>query len=58
MMITRGIYEDKDRIIRVGHFGILAPEMLRRSMGYLGAVKEELGLVPGRVAASRQRRKN
>lgn len=57
IMVSRGIYDDKDRMIRIGHFGILAPDVLERSMGYLGGVMEEQGLVPGRVAVAKRRTK-
>lgn len=57
VMVSRGIYEDKDKMIRIGHFGILSPDLLSRSMGYLGEVMEELGLVPGRVAVAKRRAK-
>jgi alanine-glyoxylate transaminase / serine-glyoxylate transaminase / serine-pyruvate transaminase len=57
VMVSRGVYEDRDRMIRIGHFGILQPETLRRAMDSLGGVMEELGLVPGQVAIPKQRRK-
>lgn len=58
VMVARGIYDDRDRMIRVGHFGILTPEILRRSLDSMGGVMEELGLVPGRVAVPKRRKKN
>ena len=57
VMVSRGIYDDKDRMIRVGHFGILEPETLRRALGSMGSVMEGLGLVPGRVAVARQKKR-
>ena len=58
VMVSRGVYEDRDRMIRIGHFGILAPELLDRSMGYLGGVMEELGLVPGKVEVAKRGKAN
>ena len=55
VMVSRGIYDDKDRMIRIGHFGILQPETFQKALGYMGGVLEELGLVQGRVAATRPR---
>ena len=57
VMVSRGIYDDKDRMIRVGHFGILEPETLRRALDSMGSVMEGLGLAPGRVAVSRQKKR-
>ena len=54
IMVSRGIYDDKDRMIRIGHFGILEPETLGRALESMGRVMEELGLVPGRVPVTRQ----
>ena len=56
VMVSRGIYEDKDRMIRIGHFGILQPETLERALGSMGEVLERLGLVHGRVAVPKQRK--
>ena len=58
VMVSTGVYEDRDRMIRIGHFGILAPELLDRSMGYLGGVMEELGLVPGKVEVAKRGKAN
>ena len=58
VMVARGIYDDKDRMIRIGHFGILTPERLENSMESLGKVVEEQGLVPSRVAVPKGRRKS
>jgi alanine-glyoxylate transaminase / serine-glyoxylate transaminase / serine-pyruvate transaminase len=57
VMVSRGIYDDKDRMIRIGHFGILQPETLRAALESMGSVMEELGLVPGQVAVTRQRKR-
>jgi aspartate aminotransferase-like enzyme len=57
IMVSRGIYDDRDRMIRIGHFGILSPEVLKRSLDYLGGVMDELGLVPRQVAVAKRRKK-
>lgn len=54
VMVARGIYENKDRMIRVGHFGILTPDILERSMDKMGDVMAELGLVPRTLAISKR----
>ncbi|MDG6981637.1 MAG: alanine--glyoxylate aminotransferase family protein [Nitrososphaerota archaeon] len=57
VMISRGIYDDKDRMIRIGHFGILQPGTLRGALDSLGGVMQEMGLTPGQVTVSSQRKK-
>jgi len=57
IMVSRGIYDDRDRMIRIGHFGILSPEVLKRSLDNLGGVMDELGLVPRQVAVAKRRKK-
>ncbi|MDE1852822.1 MAG: alanine--glyoxylate aminotransferase family protein [Thaumarchaeota archaeon] len=57
VMVSRGIYDDKDRMIRIGHFGILSPEVLRKALDSMGSVMEELGAAPKRVAVTKQRAK-
>ncbi len=56
VMVSRGVYDDKDRMIRIGHFGILEPDTLRKALESLGGVMEQLGLAPGPVAVARHRR--
>ena len=46
VMVSRGLYEEKDRMIRMGHFGILSPEVLKRSLDHMGEIMAELGLTP------------
>jgi aspartate aminotransferase-like enzyme len=58
IMVSRGLYELKDRMIRVGHFGILTPELLERSLDSMGEVIKELGLVPGKVPLPKRRSKS
>jgi aspartate aminotransferase-like enzyme len=57
VMVSRGIYDDKDRMIRIGHFGILQPETLSRALDSMGGVMEELGIVPGKVTVPKQKKK-
>lgn len=57
VMVSRGIYDDRDRMIRIGHFGILQPETLKRALESLGSVMEAQGLVPGQVAVPKSRKK-
>jgi alanine-glyoxylate transaminase/serine-glyoxylate transaminase/serine-pyruvate transaminase len=57
VMVSRGVYDDKDRMIRIGHFGILTPDTLGRALGSLEEVMAELGVLPGRVAAKARKKR-
>jgi aspartate aminotransferase-like enzyme len=52
IVVARGIYEDSDKMIRIGHFGILQVDELRTALESLGKVMEEVGVVmrPVKVA--------
>ena len=49
IMIARGLYDDKDKMLRIGHFGILATDTLRTSLDTIEQVMKELGAVAGGV---------
>ena len=49
IMIARGLYDDKDKMLRIGHFGILATDTLRSSLDTIEQVMKELGAVAGGV---------
>lgn len=57
IVVARGIYDDRDRMIRIGHFGILTPEVLRRALDSMGEVMEGLGVAPGHIRVSRRQKK-
>jgi aspartate aminotransferase-like enzyme len=57
IVVARGIYDDKDKMIRVGHFGILTIEELRRALDSIGEVMEELGVIPRQVRVTRPKKK-
>ena len=57
IMVARGIYDDRDRMIRIGHFGILTPDTLKKSLDCMGEAMEELGLVPRQMAVAKRRKK-
>ncbi len=57
VMIARGIYDDRDRMLRIGHFGILTPDTLRRALVSTEEVMEELGVIPGHVKVARRGKK-
>jgi aspartate aminotransferase-like enzyme len=57
IMIARGIYNDRDRMLRIGHFGILAPDVLKRALDSAGGVMEELGAVPSHIRVARRGKK-
>ena len=52
IMIARGLYEEKDRMLRIGHFGILSTEILRGALDSLDQVMKELGTIPSGVKVS------
>jgi alanine-glyoxylate transaminase/serine-glyoxylate transaminase/serine-pyruvate transaminase len=43
IVVARGIYEDSNKMIRIGHFGILQVSELRAALDSLGRVMEEVG---------------
>ena len=57
IMVARGIYDDRDRMIRIGHFGILTPDLLNRSLDHMGETMEGLGLTPRQLAVTKSRKK-
>ncbi len=57
IMIARGIYDDRDKMLRIGHFGILSPDVLKRALDSAGQVMEELGVAPGHVRVARRGKK-
>ncbi|HEV2225705.1 MAG TPA: alanine--glyoxylate aminotransferase family protein [Nitrososphaerales archaeon] len=52
IVVARGIYEDSDKMIRIGHFGTLQVGELKAALDSLGRVMEEAGAVmkPVKVA--------
>lgn len=44
VLIARGVSYDKDKMIRLGHFGNLTPQRLDASLGYLEEVVDDLGV--------------
>ncbi len=43
IMVSRGLYEAKDKMIRIGHFGILTVDKLKHALGLLESVMEDIG---------------
>ena len=52
IMIARGLYEERDKMLRIGHFGILSTETLRGALDSLDRVMKELGTIPSGVKVS------
>ena len=52
VMIARGLYDDKDKMLRIGHFGILTPDALKGALDSLELVMKESGAVAGGVRAA------
>jgi len=49
VVVARGIYEDRDRMVRIGHFGILSVEKLKGALDALDMTLSELGILGGQV---------
>ena len=43
VMVSRGLYEARDKMIRIGHFGILTADKLKHALGQLGSVMDQAG---------------
>jgi aspartate aminotransferase-like enzyme len=50
--VARGIYEAKDTMIRIGHFGILTPRRLASALRSMDDVLNDLGMGNDRAAAA------
>ena len=57
IMIARGLYDDRDKMLRIGHFGILTPEVLKKALDSAGDVMEGLGAAPSSVKVARPGKK-
>jgi alanine-glyoxylate transaminase/serine-glyoxylate transaminase/serine-pyruvate transaminase len=57
VIVARGLYEEKDKMIRVGHFGILAPDVLGGALDSMEGVMEGLGVLKKRIRVQRRRAK-
>jgi len=57
IMIARGLYDDRDKMLRIGHFGILTPEVLKKALDMAGDVMEGLGAAPSSVKVARPGKK-
>ncbi len=49
IVVARGIYEARDKMIRIGHFGILSVELLSSALDSLQQVLVELGAAKGQA---------
>ena len=45
IMIARGLYDDRDKMLRIGHFGTLTTDTLRGALDSVELVMKELGAV-------------
>ncbi len=57
IMVARGLYDDKDKMLRIGHFGILSVDTLRSALDSLRGVMKELRAVPRDVSVTASDRK-
>jgi len=53
IVVARGIYDDRDRMMRIGHFGILSVGQLGGALDSMASVMKELGAIPGDVKVQR-----
>ncbi|HME18988.1 MAG TPA: alanine--glyoxylate aminotransferase family protein [Nitrososphaerales archaeon] len=51
ILVARGLHEMKDKMIRIGHFGILTEPKLKEALGSLHGVLVELGAAKPKAAA-------
>ena len=56
IVVARGIYEARDKMIRMGHFGILEPQTLRAALSSFDSTLASLDLVQKQVQVSKQRK--
>jgi alanine-glyoxylate transaminase / serine-glyoxylate transaminase / serine-pyruvate transaminase len=55
IVVARGIYEASDKMIRIGHFGILTPERLASALDSLDQVLQDLGTARGQAPLATHR---
>ncbi len=44
IVVARGMYEARDKMVRIGHFGILTLDQLKHALGSLESVMQDLGV--------------
>jgi alanine-glyoxylate transaminase / serine-glyoxylate transaminase / serine-pyruvate transaminase len=52
VMIARGLYDDRDKMLRIGHFGVLTTDTLRVALDSLELVMKELGAITSGIRAT------
>lgn len=52
IVVARGIYEARDTMIRIGHFGILTPKRLASALQSMDEVLDDLGMGKRRAPAA------
>ena len=57
IVVARGLYDDRDKMLRIGHFGILTPSVLSKALDSVGEVMVELGAAPGQLKVPGHKRK-
>ena len=57
IMIARGLYEERDKMLRIGHFGILTTDTLSGALDTVDRVMRESGAVAGGVKATTSEKK-
>ena len=55
IMVSRGLYEDRDKMIRIGHFGILTVDRLKHAIGLLESVMDQMGTTKRKVQLSKRK---
>jgi alanine-glyoxylate transaminase/serine-glyoxylate transaminase/serine-pyruvate transaminase len=56
IVVARGLYENRDKMVRIGHFGILTPDILSRAMDSVEQTLLKVGSVQQQASALAKRR--
>lgn len=56
VVVARGVYESKDKMIRIGHFGILTPDVLGKALDDFDSTLTRLGAKGTQVPVAKRRR--
>ena len=57
VVVARGVYEARDKMIRIGHFGILTPDVLGRALDDFDSTLEKLGAMGTQVPVAKRRKR-
>jgi len=55
IMVSRGLYENREKMIRIGHFGILTVDQLKHALDLLGSVMEDAGVAKKHLQVAKRK---